>query len=47
MIHFEYTVLIRGSVHLSVLLYVHQKREVFGLKHIIFISQQYQMQYFQ
>ena len=27
MIDFEYIVLIRGSVHMSILLYVHQKRE--------------------
>ena len=30
MIHFEYTVLIRRSVHMSVLLYVHQKRYAFS-----------------
>ena len=30
MIHFEFTVLIRRSVHMSVLLYVHQKRDNFS-----------------
>ena len=30
MIHFRYTVSIRGSVHMFGLLYVHQKREYFS-----------------